>query len=355
MSTTTTDEQEGQSAIVADIDDAGEGLEANESSTVEITLTILAISEDGETITVEDRHGSKADLHCEDFITDEYTEELTVGATLRCHVDTSAVEPTDLRPDGALEDSDAADPEDQPTNYGTAWIKSESITVPLPLTAEEREEAGTRMASALSRKSQLEDQLDTFRKRINAQIKELDSEAAAASSEWLNGKSEQEVYCDQVADYDARAIIWRNQETGEEVKRRPMTGEERQLRLPIPAPSESRVSQGEGVADQAELPMGETESYDPDSAKSCVNCGHLAEDDTFDLPEACQTCRRGGNGDTDGWTERKECPSCAHSATPVDYPPCKACQFNPQKPGKKDNWQGKDSAAEVEPTEEGAE
>lgn len=162
------------------------------------------------------------------------------------------------------------------------------------------------------------------------------------------------MYCDQIADYDAGAIIWRNQETGEEVKRRPMTGEERQLRLPIPAPSESRVSHGEGVADQAELPMGETEAYDPDSARTCINCGHLAEDNTFDLPEACQTCRRGGNGDTDGWTARRECGSCAHSATPVDYPPCKSCTLNPQKPGKKDNWQDK-AVAVAEPVEEGTE
>ena len=321
--------------------------------TLDITLTILAISEDGETATVEDQHGNTAEIPTGSFTHD--ADDLDVGKTLLCHVLDRVIDGTPLYPDNVSANFSAADPEDQPTNYGTAYIKSESITVPLPLAAEEREEAGTRMASALSRKSQLEDQLDTFRNRINAQIKELDSEAAAASSEWLNGKSEQEVYCNVVADYDAGAIIWRNQETGEEVKRRPMTGEERQLRLPIPAPSESRVSHGEGVADQAELPMGETEAYDPDSARTCINCGHLAEDNTMDLPEACQTCRRGGNGDTDGWTERKECGSCMHSATPVDYPPCKTCQLNPQKPGKKDNWQGKDAAAEVESTEEGAE
>ena len=383
---TTIDEHEGQSVTVAELGDSGgcngcahyeeddirsectgcvrfdsemgaadhfTAAQSAAPATVDIHLTILHISQDGEMAAVEDCHGTIAYLFTTDFTHD--ADELNVGDTLLCHVLADAFAETELSQDSMPVDCADADPEDKPTNYGTAYIKSESITVPLQLTVEEREEAGTRMASALSRKSQLEDQLDTFRKRINAQIKELDSEAAAASSEWLNGKSEQEVYCDQIADYDAGAIIWRNQETGEEVKRRPMTGEERQLRLPIPAPSENRVSQGGGVAEQAELPMGETKVYDPNSAKSCVNCGHLAEDNTFDLPESCHTCWRGGNGDTDGWTERKECPSCAHSATPVDYPPCKACQLNPQKPGKKDNWQGKDSAAEVEPTEEGAE
>lgn len=345
----TTIESEGQSATVTEIIEAGEVLETAASAPVDITLTILCILAGGEVAAVEDRHGTIAYLSTTDFTHD--ADELNEGDTLPCHVLADAFAETEL----SLDDSLDADSDDQPTNYGTAYIKSESITVPLPLSPEEREEAGTRMAKALSEKARLEDQLDTYRKGINAQVKQLESEAAEASKEWLNGKSEQEVYCDQIADYDAGAIIWRNQETGEEVKRRPMTGEERQLRLPIPAPSENRVSQGEGVADQAELPMGETDSYDHNSAKSCVNCGHLAEDNTFDLPEACQTCRRGGNGDTDGWTERKECPSCAHSATPVDYPPCKACTFNPQKPGKKDNWQGKDSAAEVEPTEEGAE
>ena len=343
----TTIESEGQSATVTEIIEAGDVSEPAAPAPVDITLTIHHISQDGEMAAVEDRHGTIAYLFTTDFTHD--ADELNEGDTLPCHVLADAFAETELSLDDALED------DDKPTNYGTAYIKSESITVPLPLSAEEREEAGTRMAKALSEKARLEDQLDTYRKGINAQVKQLDSEAAEASKEWLNGKSEQEVYCDQIADYDAGAIIWRNQETGEEVKRRPMTGEERQLRLPIPAPSESRVSQGEGVAEQVELPMGETEAYDPDSARTCINCGHLAEDNTMDLPEACQTCRRGGNGDTDGWTERKECGSCMHSATPVDYPPCKSCQLNPQKPGKKDNWQGKDAAAEVEPTEEGAE
>ena len=318
---TTIDEQEGQRAAVSEFSEPGDGMEATEESP-EVDTEHCGIC--GKEI---DPTTAVQDVECGSCCTEHY--------------------------EGDDVPADSDDPEDQPTNYGTAWIKSESITVPLPLTAEEREEAGTRMASALSRKSQLEDQLDTFRKRINAQIKELDSEASAASSEWLNGKSEQEVYCDQVADYDAGAIIWRNQETGEEVKRRPMTGEERQLRLPIPAPSDGRVSQGEGVADQeAELPTGETESYDPNSTQTCINCGHLAEDNTMDLPEACHTCWRGGNGDNDGWTARKECESCMHAATPVDFPPCKTCQLNPQKPGKKDNWQGKDAACEAEPTEE---
>ena len=346
-------ENEGQRATVTEFSEAGEGSETAALATVDITLTFIDFSEDGNTATVEDRHGNTAELTCDDF-THEDSDDLSTGSTLLCHVLVSAVAQTGLRPDDDP-DNCTGPADDQPTNYGTAYIKSESITVPLPLSPEEREEAGTRMAKALSEKSRLEDQLDTYRKGINAQVKQLDSEAAEASKEWLNGKSEQEVYCDQIADYDAGAILWRNHETGEEVKRRPMTGEERQLRLPIPAPSDGRISQGEGMAEQAELPMGETEVYDPDSAMSCVNCGHLAEDNTMNLPEACQTCRRGGNGDTDGWTARKECPSCAHSATPVDYPPCKTCQLNPQKPGKKDNWQGKDAAAGVEPTEEGAE
>lgn len=346
---TTTEEQEDQRATVTDIIEAGDILETAAPATVAITLTTLCILAGGEVAAVEDQHGTIAYLSTTDFTHD--ADELNEGDTLLCHVLADAFAETELSLDDALD----ADPDDQPTNYGTAYIKSESITVPLPLSPEEREEAGTRMAKALSEKARLEDQLDTYRKGINAQVKQLDSEAAEASKEWLNGKSEQEVYCDQIADYDAGAIIWRNQETGVEVKRRPMTGEERQLRLPIPAPSESRVSHGEGVADHAELPMGETEAYDPDSARTCINCGHIGEDNTFDLPEACQTCRRGNNGDTDGWTARKECGSCSNSATPVDYPPCKTCQLNPQKPGKKDNWQGADAGAEVDPTEGGGE
>lgn len=155
-----------------------EHYEQNESAapaTVDITLTIHHISQDGEVAAVEDQHGTIAYLFTTDFTHDG--DELNEGDTLLCHVLADAFAETELCLDDALD----TDHEDQPTNYGTAYIKSESITVPLPLTAEEREEAGTRMASALSRKSQLEDQLDTFRKRINAQIKEIDSEAAEAS------------------------------------------------------------------------------------------------------------------------------------------------------------------------------
>lgn len=325
------------------------------NATVALTLTIHAITEDGETATVEDRHGNTADLATTDFTHD--ADSLNIGDTLLCSVLSSAIEPTDLCPDETPEDTSATgdeydeeQEEQSPANEGTAYIKSETITVQMPLDPIAREEVGTRMADALEEKANLEAKLDAFRKDINARIKKLEKDADEARQEWQDGTREEDVYCDQVADYDAESIIWRNHDTGEEVKRRPMTGEERQYRLPLAPAEENRVSQGEGSA-QCELPMGETEEYNQDSTKTCITCGHLSEDASFDLPEACQSCRRGNNGDDDGWIVRRECQSCTNSATPVDMPPCNGCALNPQQAGEADNWEPREEVKVPEETD----
>ena len=119
-----------------------------------------------------------------------------------------------------------------------AFLKTETITVSVPLAPEERESVGDRMASALEQIAELEDDLDSYRKSINAQIKSLQKDAEAARKEWQEGKTEQEVYCDVMADYEAEAIVWIDHDNGAEMKRRPMTAEERQYRLPIPRPGD---------------------------------------------------------------------------------------------------------------------
>ena len=61
-----------------------------------------------------------------------------------------------------------------------SFLKTETITVSVPLDMEERESVGDRMASALEQIAELEDDLDSYRKSINAQIKSLEKAAEAA-------------------------------------------------------------------------------------------------------------------------------------------------------------------------------
>ncbi|WP_297827792.1 hypothetical protein [uncultured Desulfovibrio sp.] len=82
----------------------------------------------------------------------------------------------------------------------TSFLKTESITVSVPLAPEERESVGDRMASALEKIAELEDDLDSYRKSINAQIKSLQKDAEAARKEWQEGKTEQAVSSDVMAD-----------------------------------------------------------------------------------------------------------------------------------------------------------
>lgn len=315
--------------------------------TTRVTLTIISFSEDGETALVEDSHGNQWNLATLDFVHD--AADLNVGDTLLCYVRNSALaaEGCTLRPDEPAGQEPVTDSEDGEGEQDTpsrpaeaSFLKTETITVSVPLDLEERESVGDRMASALEKIAELEDDLDSYRKSINAEIKSLQKDAEKARKEWQEGKIEQEVYCDVMADYDAEAIIWLVHDTSKEMKRRAMTAEERQYRLPIPRPGDaaSAATAPAEPADErpAPLAMG--------TPKTCITCGSLANRDGDDLPETCQSCAQANNGEDDNWHPIRECRTCIHSHTQVNMPPCAGCALNVEESqrGETDAWEWQD-------------
>ena len=232
-----------------------------------------------------------------------------------------------------------------------AFLKTETITVSVPLAPEERESVGDRMASALEQIAELEDDLDSYRKSINAQIKSLQKDAEAARKEWQEGKTEQEVYWDVMADYEAEAIVWIDHDNGTEMKRRPMTAEERQYRLPIPRPGDGASTPPSDPADEqtAPPPVDETIGTPPVTNRhTCLDCGHMNEGENGTQAEECASCSQSGSGEIDQWTPRRECRTCSHSHDIIDMPPCKGCVFNvmPEHRGDEERWEWTDAVTE---------
>lgn len=314
--------------------------------TTRVTLTIISFSEDGETAQVEDRHGNQWELSTLDFLQDG---DIDAGTTVLCYIQNSALaaEGCTLRPDepeaqNSADEEDEGDVDTPLRPAEPAFLKTETITVSVPLDIEERESVGDRMASALEKISELEDDLDSYRKSINAEIKSLQKDAEKARKEWQEGKTEQEVYCDVMADYAAEAIIWLVHDTSKEMKRRPMTAEERQFRLPIPRPSDSAP-----VAASAHPDERPTAPVSMGTPKTCITCGSLADREGDDLPETCQTCAQANNGASDNWHPIRECRTCINSHTQVNMPPCAGCELNVEEAqrGDTDAWEWKDEEA----------
>lgn len=330
-------------------------LPSDPPDTTRVTLTMIEFSADGETVLTEDRHGNRWELSTSDFVQDG--DDLDQGDTVLCYVQNStlAAEGCTLRPDEP-EAQDPADEDDEgdvdtPLRPAEpAFLKTETITVFVPLDIEERESVGDRMASALEKISELEDDLDSYRKSVNAEIKSLQKDAEKARKEWQEGKTEDEVYCDVMADYDAEAIIWLDHDTGKEMKRRPMTAEERQYRLPIARPGDHTVAAPAEPADQRPTPIS------MGTPKTCITCGSLADRDGDDLPESCQSCAQANNGDTDNWHPIRECRTCAHSHTQVNMPPCAGCALNVEEAQRDDAdaWQWRDEEPATDAPDEAA-
>lgn len=331
-------------------------LPSDPPDTTRVTLGILSFSEDGETALVEDSHGNQWNLATLDFVHD--AADLNVGDTLLCFVQNCALaaEGCTLRPDepeaqNSADEEDEGDVDTPLRPAEPAFLKTETITVSVPLDIEERESVGDRMASALEKISELEDDLDSYRKSINAEIKSLQKDAEKARKEWQEGKTEQEVYCDVMADYGAEAIVWFVHDTGKEMKRRPMTPEERQFRLPIPRPSDSAPVAASTHPDErpaVPVAMG--------TPKTCITCGSLADREGDDMPETCQTCAQANNGEEDNWHPIRECRTCANSHTQVDMPPCAGCSLNVEEAqrGETDAWEWKDEEPATDVPDEAA-
>lgn len=248
-------------------------------------------------------------------------------------------------------DDNAHDADELPNQADTAFIKTETITVSVPLGPAERESVGDRMASALEKIAELEDDLDSYRKNVNAQIKLLNREAETARKEWQEGCTEQEVSCDVLADYGQEAIVWIDHDNNAEVKRRPMTAEERQYRLPLPRPEDSAPITLAEPDDEQSVPSPADEAAGTPlgaNKHTCLDCAHMIDGEDGRQAEECASCVQSGSGEADNWTPRRECRTCAHSHATIDMPPCKGCALNvmPEHRGDSECWEWADAAAE---------
>lgn len=266
-------------------------------------------------------------------------------------------QPQDVARDVA-DDSSATDDEmewddEEPTRPGSAsvhFVRTETITAHIGLSPREMEDIGDRMAKTVSRIEEMKDELDSTRKRINERIKALQQELKDASGDWESGSVTRRVLCDMCADYDAGDIVWRDHDTGVEIKRRPMTSEERQLPLPIVYPDAADVSgMAAPTTDAATAPT--TLASDGHGCFDC-SCALPSLKDEEEIPVPCRTCARTGNGEEDSWRPARKCLTCAHAMGRVDMPPCAGCERNADDAhrGGEDNWVWKDAPESGEPT-----
>ena len=319
------------------------------NATVELTLTIVEFSEDGETATVEDRHGNTADLATREFTHD--AEEINVGDTLLCHVMSSAIEPTDLCPDTLEEaDEDDSEPHDEPQDSNVPpaclrgrdvhWLKRETCTKAFPLSDEDKLKLGKEMADAQAKVDQLEDELASIRKSFKNRIEEHQEALSKAASEFRNGKTEpQDVLCDVYQDFDSGEVVFVTaDEVAEEVMRRPMTTDERRPTL-FDGPPDSK-GHSAPLGEDPRHRIGTTEPTPQTWGHTCVDCAFMPNADDGTQADECADCAQSVEGGTDNWKPRRECSTCNYRSMAVNMPPCNTCTLNPQADAsaEDDNW-----------------
>lgn len=318
----------------------GEGEEAASEpasqSTVSITLTIHSISEDGETATVEDRHGNTADLATTDFTHD--ADSLNIGDTLLCNVLVSVIEPTDLCPDEAQGEEATDSAPWTWRKHDVHWLKRDTCTKAFPLSDEDKIALGKEMAAAQARIDMLEDELADTRKEYKAKIDAEQKRLSKAAAEFRRGKTEpQDVLCDVYQDFDSGELVYVTaDDAAEEIMRRPMTTDERRPTLFDGPPSSSK-----GYS----APLGEDPRHrggpTPQAwGHTCVNCAHIDNAEDGSQADECANCVQTVDGGLDNWAPRRECPTCNYKSMAVNMPPCSTCMRNPEAAdgASDDNW-----------------
>ena len=336
------DEQEQPQEAVAAAPDS--------SATVAVTLTIHAITVDGETATVEDRHGNTADLATTDFTHD--ADSLDVGDTLLCSVLSSAIEPTDLCPDEAPGDEAADSAPGGWRKHDVHWLKRDTCTKAFPLSDEDKIALGKEMAAAQAKVDELEDDLADVRKEYKAKIDAEQKRLSKAAAEFRKGKTEpQDVLCDVYQDFDSGELVYVTaDDLAEEVMRRPMTTDERRPTL-FDGPPDSKGHSAPLGEDPRK--KGTTEPTPQTWGHTCINCAHIDNAADGAQAEECANCAQTVEGGLDNWTPRRECPTCNYKSMAVNMPPCNTCMRNPEAEvgAKDDNWISDGAIEEIVPAE----
>ena len=100
------------------------------------------------------------------------------------------------------------------------------------LTEKEKTELSAKIAKAISDRASAEAKLKEVGASIKAQIAQLDAEISEKALQINNGYEYRNVECRMDKDYRLGSVTITRLDTGEVIRERPMTAEERQLELP---------------------------------------------------------------------------------------------------------------------------
>ena len=100
------------------------------------------------------------------------------------------------------------------------------------LTEKEKTELSAKIAKAISDRASAEAKLKEVGASIKAQIAQLDAEISEKALQINNGYEYRNVECRMDKDYRLGSVTITRLDTGEVIRERPMTAEERQMELP---------------------------------------------------------------------------------------------------------------------------
>ena len=100
------------------------------------------------------------------------------------------------------------------------------------LTEKEKTELSAKIAKAISDRASAEAKLKEVSASIKAQIAQLDAEISEKALQINNGYEYRNVECRMDKDYRLGSVSITRLDTGEVIRERPMTAEERQMELP---------------------------------------------------------------------------------------------------------------------------
>jgi uncharacterized FlaG/YvyC family protein len=100
------------------------------------------------------------------------------------------------------------------------------------LTEKEKTELSAKIAKAISDRASAEAKLKEVSASIKAQIAQLDAEISEKALQINNGYEYRNVECRMDKDYRLGSVAITRLDTGEVIRERPMTAEERQMELP---------------------------------------------------------------------------------------------------------------------------
>ncbi len=118
------------------------------------------------------------------------------------------------------------------------------------LTEKEKTELSAKIAKAISDRAGAEAKIKEVTASIKAQIAQLDAEISEKALQINNGYEYRNVECRMDKDYRLGSVTITRLDTGEAIRERPMTAEERQMELPG-SKKEKPVKKAKGEMAQA--------------------------------------------------------------------------------------------------------